>query len=215
MNLASQDIRLLIVADRDYVGDDARWLDILERLGAAAPDRPLAIQVRMHGVEEHTRADLAMRARERVPHGVPLLLNGEASLAERLGYDGVHWREHAIPNTHSAQTMRYLTASVHSIEAIRRAEQAGVDTVLFGAVRAPGSHPGTGAGIDALREVARATDLEVIAIGGIQPEHVEECMRAGAAGVAVVSGILGADDVNAAIDRYLQAIEAAMEGIRA
>ena len=47
-----------------------------------------------------------------------------------------------------------------------------------------------------------------VAIGGVTPEDVEGVLRAGGAGVAVVSGILAQEDVEAAARRYAQAAEA-------
>ena len=59
--------------------------------------------------------------------------------------------------------------------------------------------------------VALAGGRPCIAIGAVRPEDVPEVLAAGGAGVAVVSGILGADDVEAAARGYAvsgQAIEA-------
>ena len=78
---------------------------------------------------------------------------------------------------------------------------------MFGSVYEPGSHPGAAAGLDALREVVAATSLPIIAIGGITPERVGACLAAGAAGVAVISGILGASDIERAVVEYCDALE--------
>ncbi|MDA0301683.1 MAG: thiamine phosphate synthase, partial [Chloroflexi bacterium] len=155
---------------------------------------------------------LAARARDAVPRTVPLLLNGSAALAERLGYTGVHWPEADIPYPPKPHPLAFRSAAVHSVDAARHAEDAGADLVLFGAVFAPGSKPGEGVGLDALGEVARSTSLPVFAIGGIGPAQVADCLQAGAAGVAVVSGILGAPDVRAAIDEYVRALDEGAEG---
>lgn len=194
--------RLIVVADRDYVADDERWLMLIAEIAAHAAGHPVAIQVRMKGASRAKAGVLAARVREMVPRGVPLLLNGEATLAERLGYSGVHWPEDDIPAAPPPHPLAFRSAAVHSVEAARRAERAGADLAVFGAVYAPGSKPGTGAGVDALSAVARATALPVFAIGGIHPQQVAECLRAGAYGVAVVSGILGAPDIRAAVDLY-------------
>ena len=209
--------RLLVVADRDYAGDDERWLALIAEVAsiAATEAGPIAIQVRAKGTASHEAGALAARARDVVPRGVPLLLNGDAALAGRLGYSGVHWPENDIPSTRPPHALTYWSAAVHSVDAARRAERAGADIAVFGAVYAPGSHPGEGSGTEALREVVRAVSLPVFAIGGIHPEQVAACFDAGASGVAVVSGILGAPDVRAAIDRYLSAIDEATEGARA
>jgi len=41
-------------------------------------------------------------------------------------------------------------------------------------------------GLDGLREICDAVDIPVIAIGGIDASNATECIRAGAAGVAVI-----------------------------
>jgi len=45
-----------------------------------------------------------------------------------------------------------------------------------------------------------------IAIGGVRPEDAPGVRAAGGAGIAVVSGILGADDVETATRRYARAL---------
>jgi len=215
MNDTAFPARLLVVADLDYVGEEAHWLALIEEIGAAAVGRSIAIQVRAKHLDPGRASALAARAREVVPGNVLALLNGSIAVAERLGYAGVHWPEADIPATRPPHPIAFRSAAVHSVDAVHRAEAAGADLVVFGAVYAPGSHPGEGAGLEALRAVTRASTLPVIAIGGIHPAQVEDCVRAGAAGVAVVSGILGAPDVRAAVDEYVRALEAALEGTTA
>lgn len=198
--------RLIVVADRDYVADDERWLALIAEIAAHTAGHPVAIQVRMKGASRARAGVLAARVREIVPRAVPLLLNGEAALAARLGYSGVHWPEDDIPAAPPPHPLAFRSAAVHSVAAARRAERAGADLAVFGAVYAPGSKPGTSVGVEALNAVTRVTSLPIFAIGGIHPQHVAECLSAGAYGVAVVSGILGAPDVPAAVDRYCEVL---------
>lgn len=207
---------LLVVADRDHAGDDERWLGLIEEVGRAAIGRPVAIQVRARSASGDALRELAARARRAVPLGVPLLLNGDAALAVRLGYDGVHWPEAAIQAAAGGEPLRWRSAAVHSPAAARAAEAAGADWLVFGPVFAPRSKAGTGQGLDALRAVTDVTALPVLAIGGVTPERVPDCLRAGASGVAVVSGVLDTPSPARAIDDYLAALdrESASEGRR-
>jgi thiamine monophosphate synthase len=54
------------------------------------------------------------------------------------------------------------------------------------------------------RIVALAGGRPCIAIGAIRPEDVPEALAAGGAGVAVASGILGAEDVELAARNYAE-----------
>lgn len=205
---------LIVIVDRAYAASDARWSALLEATARAAEGRPVAIQVRARDLSPAEGGVLAARARAAVPRTVPLLLNGEAALAAALGYDGVHWPEAAIPPGRESPApgslpLRWRSAAVHGPQAARRAAGAGADLLVFGAVYTPGSKAGVAAGLDALRAVVAASALPVFALGGVQPERVVECLRAGAAGIATISGVLGAPDLAGAVERYCEALAAA------
>ncbi len=200
--------RLLIVADLDYAGGTPRLLDVIGALTPVAADPRVAVQLRAKALTIDRLEVLASAARERLPAAF-LVLNGDAALAHRLGYDGVHWPESAIPGRVPGEP-RWHSAAVHSLDALERAERAGVSAAVFGAVYSPGSKEGAAAGLDALHEVCAAARIPVIAIGGVRPDHVAACFQAGASGVAAVSGVVGATDPAGTVDRYLDAIEDAM-----
>jgi thiamine-phosphate diphosphorylase len=201
---------VLVVADLAYVGEQERWLRLLGVVGGAAVGRPVAIQVRARDLPREALEPLAARARKAVPAGVPLILNGDASLAVALGYDGVHWPEASLPDAPAETPLAWRSAAVHSAEVVPRAERAGATALVFGSVFPPGSKRGEAAGLDALRALCAATALPVYAIGGVTPERVRACLEAGAAGVAAVSGVLGAAAPAGALDAYLMAAEEAL-----
>jgi thiamine-phosphate diphosphorylase len=201
--------RLLIVADLEYAGGEQRLLGWLDVLAEVAADPRVAIQLRAKSLDSTALDELAGAVRDRMPAGTRLLLNGSPEIATRLGVAGVHWPESTVPSTLPAQP-RWHSAAVHSLDALRRAQAAGVDAVVFGAVWAPGSHPGEAAGLEALREVCAGAAVPVIAIGGITPARVAACIEAGAHGVGVISGVLGAEDPAAATRAYLDALDTAL-----
>ena len=92
-----------------------------------------------------------------------------------------------------------IGVSIHSVDEARAVDEVTVDWLTFGHVFATGTHPGEPPrGVDALREVVRATSRPVIAIGGITEANVDQVVAAGAAGVMVISAILDAADPGAA-----------------
>jgi thiamine-phosphate diphosphorylase len=102
-----------------------------------------------------------------------------------------------------------VAASVHSAEAANKAEAAGARFLVAGTIFDAGSKDAPGAGLDHLRAIASATSLPVLAIGGVTPERVASCIDAGASGVAVVSAVLRAPDIAAAIRDLREALDAA------
>jgi thiamine-phosphate diphosphorylase len=206
--------RLVVVADLDYAGSESRLIEVVEALAPMAAHPRVAIQLRAKALEAQRLEELARTVRERLPAHAFLVLNGSAEVAARLGYAGVHWPEASLPDRLPGEPS-WHSAAVHSIEALERAERAGVDVAIFGSVFAPGSKEGAAVGLDALRRVCEQARTPVVAIGGVTPERVRECFEAGAAGVAAVSGIVGAADPASALREYLDAIESATrEGVR-
>lgn len=139
------------------------------------------------------------------------LLNGSTPEAMTAGYRGAHWPEAATPAEPDPQADRLIVgASIHSPAALHRAEAAGARFVLFGPVFDPGSKPVGGVGLGSLRGVASGARVPVVAIGGIAPTDVGPCLRAGAVGVAVVTGVMRAPDSARAIAYYLSAFGVAV-----
>lgn len=136
-----------------------------------------------------------------------LVINGHPGVAHSVGADGLHLPERG-PSVGEARAIvgegALVGRSVHSVEAARRAADEGADYLIAGTIFASSSHPGQmPAGLDFLRDVCAAVrPLPVLAIGGVTPESVPCCLRAGASGVAVLSPILRADDPRAAARRY-------------
>lgn len=205
--------RLYVVADRGIFRTDREWLERLADVARTIADLPdVGLQVRAKAAEPARRARLAAKARAVVVRsgGAALLdrtlLNGTTMEAVGAGYSAVHWAEATIPTEPDLQADRLVVAaSIHSVAALVRAEAAGAQFVLFGPVFDPGSKPVRGVGLEALRDVVTVARVPVVAIGGITQAHVGPCLRAGAVGVAVVTGVLRAPDPARAIADYRSA----------
>ena len=206
--------RLYVVADRGIFRTDREWLQRLADVAWVIADLPdVGLQVRARVAEPARRARLAARARAVLVNsgGEALVartfLNGTTTEAIAAAYGGAHIPEAAIPTEPSPQADRLVVAaSIHSVAALVRADAAGARFVLFGPVFDPGSKPGRGVGIDALNRMVNLARIPVVAIGGITPTNVGACLRTGAAGVAVVTGVLRAVDPARAIGQYLLAL---------
>ena len=111
-----------------------------------------------------------------------LLLAGPAALAETWGADGWHgWGEGN--GLHSA--------SVHDLAEIRRAEALGAELLFLAPVYPTRSHPdGSTLGTGRFADLAAATKLPVIALGGVTPSNAPELLARGAYGWAAVDAWL-------------------------
>lgn len=96
-----------------------------------------------------------------------------------------------------------IGCSVHSKEEAVQKEKEGAHYLLYGHIFSTNSKKGMAPrGLDCLKEVVSSVHIPVVAIGGISPENMQPVFQSGAKGVAVLSGILLADDVKDAVKRY-------------
>lgn len=148
--------------------------------------------------------------------GVPkekIILNTFASIANDYKLKGVQIPSYQNDLSQVRAKFPHLTigCSVHSVEEAINKEIEGADFLIFGHVFPSASKRGKlPRGLDALQRVVAHVDIPVIAIGGITPERMKEVMQTGVGGIAVLSGILKAEDVGHAANQYSQALEVMM-----
>lgn len=130
--------------------------------------------------------------------GAKLLLHGEATLARLAGADGIHLPAGADPAAARALLGpgKLIGVSIHTVTEAAAIDPAAVDYALAGPAFETASKPGYGPEIGriGLTEIARAARVPVLAIGGINATRVADLVAAGAAGVAVMGGVMRAPD---------------------
>ena len=135
--------------------------------------------------------------------GALFIVNDHLDLALRVGADGVHLgaADIPLPEARSLSPPSFIIgASVGSVAGALRAEAAGADYVALSPTFATGSKSdaGPGLGLFVLSAIRAAVSVPLIAIGGINAGNVADVIAAGADGVAVISAVVGEDDVTAA-----------------
>lgn len=135
--------------------------------------------------------------------GALFIVNDHLDLALRVGADGVHLgaADIPLPEARSLSPPGFIIgASVGSVAGALRAEAAGADYVALSPTFATGSKSdaGPGLGLFVLSAIRAAVSVPLIAIGGINAGNVADVIAAGADGVAVISAVVGEDDVTAA-----------------
>jgi thiamine-phosphate diphosphorylase len=95
--------------------------------------------------------------------------------------------------------------STHDVEQARDAERNGADYIGFGPMFGTTTkNTGYAArGVEMLGKIRAAVKLPIVAIGGINEQNVTQVWQAGADSAAIISDILGADDVLAKTKRIV------------
>lgn len=149
------------------------------------------------------------------PEGIPVVVNDRVDVALAAGADGVHVGEEDLAVADARRILGphgVVGASAGTVEEAVRAEREGADYVGVGPVFPTGTKPDAGAaiGLEGLSRIAGAVRIPVVGIGGITPDNAAEVVRAGAAGVAVISAVADAEDMVEATRRLRQAVDAAL-----
>ncbi|HEX5938025.1 MAG TPA: thiamine phosphate synthase [Actinomycetota bacterium] len=139
--------------------------------------------------------------------GATFIVNDRVDVAIGSGAAGVHLGQE--DELSGARTDlgpdRILGVSVSSVEQARSAERAGADYLGVTVWSTPTKPEAVPMGLDGLRDVAAATALPVVGIGGIDAGNAREVLAAGASGVAVIGAVAAAPDPAEAV-RELRAV---------
>jgi thiamine-phosphate pyrophosphorylase len=135
--------------------------------------------------------------------GSLFVVNDRVDVALVTGADGAHVGQDDLPAREARRLLPrpvILGVSVGSPEEARRAERDGADYLGAGPLFPTATKPeaGEALGIEGFARIARSVSIPVVAVGGISIDTVAAAIGAGAAGVAVVSAVVSADDMAAA-----------------
>ena len=196
----AQLVRLMLVTDDRLV----RGRDLVSLAQAAERGGATSVQLRL---KEATARELAQLVRGLVQAlRIPVLVNDRPDVAIAAGAAGAHLGPDDMPIDlvrRIAPPGFVLGASVGS--ETEAGVAGGADYWGIGPWRATPTKEdaGTGLGPDGFSRLLQlAGGKPALAIGGVTPEDVPMILQRGGKGVAVVSGILGAEDVEAAARRY-------------
>jgi thiamine-phosphate pyrophosphorylase len=182
--------------------------DLLAIALAAERGGVTSVQLRL---KRATARELAQAARALVRAlRIPVLVNDRPDVAIAAGAAGVHLGPDDMPPDLAQRIAPpgfVIGASVGSEAEAARADAA--DYWGIGPWRASETKhdAGTGLGPEGFKPLASlAGDRPSIAIGGVLPDDIPVVLTAGGTGVAVASGILGAEDVEAAARLYWKSV---------
>src|SRR5437867_7673690 len=200
--------RLFLVTDRHQT-KGRPLVPLLQRvLTAAAP----AIQLRERDLSARELVTLAFEVQAvTASRRSQLLINDRIDVALALEGVGVHLRGNSLPVSVARQLLgvqRLLGVSVHAVEEVLSAQSQGADYIVLGPIYETPSKQmfGPPLGIHTLERACRLVRLPIIGIGGVTAARAREMRRAGAFGVAVITAVLGAADVESATRELLDAV---------
>lgn len=139
--------------------------------------------------------------------GVQIFLNSPEALPE-LQHHGLHLTQKALAEWEEGESLsRPFGVSCHDAACLGKAARLGASYAFLSPLFATATHPDAKPlGVDAFAALAQSSSLPLLALGGITPERVTAARQAGAAGVAVLSGILESRNPAACARAYRAAL---------
>ena len=196
---------LLVLTDRAAAA--TRGWTLAEAVAAAVEAGARAVVFREKDLAPADRRSLGAEVVAVMPPDGWLLVASDARLAADLGAAGVHLAAgDSWPEPRPAAVGR----SCHDRAEVRAAAAEGVDYVTLSPVYPTSSKPGYGPALGhaGLAKIARASPVPVVAVGGMSAANIADAVAAGAAGIAVMGGVMRADDPAREVRALLDALNA-------
>ena len=187
---------LYAVTDRAWVGKQSLY----QQVEAALKGGATCVQLREKELEEDTFLKEAIEIAALCKrYGVPFFVNDNVEIAIECHADGIHVgqadMEAARVRERVGQDM-IIGVSAHSVEEALEAVRSGADYLGVGAMFSTSTK--TDVEVlpkETLRDICAAAEIPVVAIGGIGKSNIAQLAGTGVDGVALVSAIFAADDI--------------------
>jgi thiamine-phosphate pyrophosphorylase len=192
-------------------------LDVVRAALAGGAD---VIQVRDKEAGTARLADLALEARKLMDKngsGCLLIVNDDARAALASGADGLHVGQSDMAAAEARAVCGseiILGVTATTVDEARRAEQQGADYIGASPIFETPSKEDAGApiGLEGLRTIREAVSIPIVAIGGIDHASARSVLEAGADGLAVISAVAGAPDMEASVRELRRIVDSCGRG---
>ena len=196
MKCSREMMLLYAVTDRMWTGKQT----LMEQVEDALKGGATCVQLREKELDEDAflQEALEMKALCEKYH-VPFFVNDNVEIAVKCKADGIHVGQSDMATAKVRQTVgedMMIGVSVHSVEEALVAVRNGADCLGVGAMFSTSTKADANVLTkEVLKEICDAVDVPVVAIGGISKGNMAELKGTGVDGVALVSAIFAAEDI--------------------
>lgn len=195
-NCVKEMMLLYAVTDRAWTGKESLYTQVEKALKGGVT----CVQLREKELDEETFLQEAIRIRKLCQcYHVPLIINDNVKVAVACHADGIHVGQ---DDMEAKEVRRWigksmiLGVSVHSVDEAEQAAACGADYLGVGAVFSTTTkHKVSRMPMEILQSICRAVEVPVVAIGGINQGNIMELAGSGVDGVALVSAIFSAENI--------------------
>ena len=187
---------LYAVTDRAWVGKQSLY----EQVESALKGGVTCVQLREKELAEEDflkeALEISALCKE---YGVPFFINDNVEIAIKCQADGIHVGQEDMEASKVRKQVgedMMIGVSVHSVEEALEAVKKGADCLGVGAIFSTSTKKDVDLlPKESLKDICQAVNVPVVAIGGIGKSNIIDLSGTGVDGVALVSAIFSADDI--------------------
>lgn len=204
------DFRLYLITDRRLLAD---YNSLFAAIEEALKGGVKAVQLREKDLGTRSLLPMAYSLRELTSeYGAKLFINDRVDIAMAVDADGVHLGGQSMPAyaaRKAAGEALVIGVSAHSITDAIKAEEEGADFITLGPIFETPSKKkyGQPLGPGLLSKARAKISMPVFAIGGIKKERVDTVLESGATGIALISAILGSEDIRSNTEEFMRLLK--------
>ena len=197
--------KLYLVTNSDAFNSDDEFLD---RVALALKNGVDVIQLREKNRPAKEIIELGYKIRELASNFNALfIVNDRIDIAKITKADGVHLGQDDISLKIAREILGddfIIGISTHCPDDAKRAMDGGADYIGVGPVFKTPTKPGRiPVGLDYVKWASENVDIPFFAIGSIEPDNIDDVIKAGAKRVAVVRAIMNSTNPEENIEKFL------------
>lgn len=198
-----------------YAVTDRTWLNaetLYEQVEKAINGGATIVQLREKNLDEESFLNEALEIQKLCrKYDIPFVINDNVEIAKKINADGVHVGQSDMEAVNVRAILgndKILGVSAQTVEQALLAEKQGADYLGVGAVFPTGSKADADdVSYETLKAICEAVSIPVVAIGGISASNVSALKDSGVSGIAVISAIFAAQDIESATKRLKELAE--------
>ena len=199
MNCRPEDMLLYAVTDRAWLNGETLESQVEKALKGGAT----FVQLREKELDEEKFLEEAKKIKKLcAEYHVPFVINDNVDIALKVDADGVHVGQSDMEAGKVREKLgpdKIIGVSCKNVEQALLAKKHGADYLGVGAVFPTGSKDDADdVSYETLKAICGAVSIPVVAIGGITQENVAKLAGSGICGVAVISAIYAAKNIQQA-----------------
>lgn len=195
-----------------YAVTDRTWLNgetLYEQVEKAIKGGVTFVQFREKSLDEESFLNEALEIQKLCrKYDIPFVINDNVEIAKKINADGVHVGQSDMGAVNVRAILGYdkiLGVSAQTVEQAVLAEKQGADYLGVGAVFPTGSKADAeDVSCETLKAICEAVNIPVVAIGGISAGNILKLKGSGISGIAVISAIFAAEDIESATKNLKQ-----------